>query len=142
MLPDTPLAARTLASQVPPAETLHAALTGHRSLLRSPNVLQILRVSRPSACTLAITLTGSLPLYPRPVIVRGQQCRDAFSDRCAQATQGPARIDRDLYRPFPQVNPGIVGLAGLEPAASSLSGIEGYALCGPAFPEVAGDREG
>jgi hypothetical protein len=37
---------------------------------------------------------------------------------------------------------GVVGLAGLEPAASSLSGIEGSALCGPAFPQVAGDRKG
>jgi hypothetical protein len=36
----------------------------------------------------------------------------------------------------------MVGLAGLEPAASSLSGIEGSALCGPAFPQVAGDRRG
>jgi hypothetical protein len=33
-----------------------------------------------------------------------------------------------------------VGLAGLEPAASSLSGIEGSALCGPPFPQVADDR--
>jgi hypothetical protein len=38
--------------------------------------------------------------------------------------------------------PDIVGLAGLEPAPSSLSGIEGSALCGPAFPQVAGDRKG
>ena len=35
-----------------------------------------------------------------------------------------------------------VGLAGLEPAASSLSGIEGSALCGPAFPQVARERQG
>src|SRR4029450_11727713 len=32
-------------AQTLPQETLHAVLTGHRSLLRSPNVLQILRVS-------------------------------------------------------------------------------------------------
>ena len=30
---------------------------------------------------------------------------------------------------FPQVNPGVVGLAGLEPAASSLSEIDGWAPC-------------
>jgi hypothetical protein len=35
-----------------------------------------------------------------------------------------------------------VGLAGLEPAASSLSGIEGSALCGPPFSQVAHDRKG
>jgi hypothetical protein len=32
---------------------------------------------------------------------------------------------------------GLVGLAGLEPAASSLSGIDGQALCYPAFPQFA-----
>ena len=36
-------------------------------------------------------------------------------------------------RPFPQVNPGVVGLAGLEPAASSLSEMDGRALRYPAF---------
>jgi hypothetical protein len=33
------------------------------------------------------------------------------------------RDQRDRRRAFPQVNPSVVGLAGLEPAASSLSGI-------------------
>ena len=35
----------------------------------------------------------------------------------------------------------LVGLPGLEPAASSLSGIEGSALCGPPFPQVVGERQ-
>src|SRR4029450_9715852 len=35
-----------------------------------------------------------------------------------------------------------VGLPGLEPGTSSLSGIEGSALCGPAFSQVAGERRG
>jgi hypothetical protein len=34
-----------------------------------------------------------------------------------------------------------VGLAGLEPAASSLSEIEGSALCGPAFSQVTTERQ-
>jgi hypothetical protein len=38
---------------------------------------------------------------------------------------------------FPLVTDRFVGLAGLEPAASSLSEIEGSALCYPAFPLVA-----
>ena len=38
------------------------------------------------------------------------------------------------------VSPGVVGLAGLEPAASSLSGIEGSALYGPPFPQVTAER--
>jgi hypothetical protein len=37
---------------------------------------------------------------------------------------------------------GVVGLAGLEPAASSLSAIEGSPLCNPAFLQVARDRKG
>jgi hypothetical protein len=36
----------------------------------------------------------------------------------------------------------LVGLAGLEPAASSLSGIEGLTLCGPAFSQVTVERQG
>jgi hypothetical protein len=43
------------------------------------------------------------------------------------------------------VSPGqgpVVGLAGLEPAASSLSAIEGSPLCNPAFSQVACDRRG
>jgi hypothetical protein len=35
-----------------------------------------------------------------------------------------------------QVNPGVVGLAGLEPAASSLSEIDSQAPCYPAFALV------
>jgi hypothetical protein len=45
-------------------------------------------------------------------------------------------------RAFPQLNVGVVGLAGLEPAASSLSAIEGPPLCKPAFSQVAADRQG
>ena len=37
---------------------------------------------------------------------------------------------------FPQFNRGVVGLAGLEPAASSLSEMDGRALCYPAFSLV------
>jgi hypothetical protein len=40
-------------------------------------------------------------------------------------------------RPLSQVRNGMVGLAGLEPAASSLSEIDGCALCYPAFPQLA-----
>ncbi len=36
----------------------------------------------------------------------------------------------------------VVGLGGLEPPTSSLSGIEGSALCGPAFSQVAAERQG
>jgi hypothetical protein len=67
---------------------------------------------------------------------------DAFWDRCAQALTEATAIEGDHRRAFPQVDPGVVGLAGLEPAASSLSAIKGSALCRPAFSQVAGDRRG
>jgi hypothetical protein len=41
-----------------------------------------------------------------------------------------------------QLKAGVVGLAGLEPAASSLSGIEGSALCGPAFSQITAEPQG
>jgi hypothetical protein len=53
----------------------------------------------------------------------------------------PAAVEGDNRRLLPQVRTGMVGLAGLEPAASSLSAIEGSPLCGPAFPQVAADRQ-
>jgi hypothetical protein len=43
---------------------------------------------------------------------------------------------------FPLVRAGLVGLGGGEPPTSSLSGIEGSALCGPAFPQVTAERQG
>jgi hypothetical protein len=43
---------------------------------------------------------------------------------------------------FSQFKAGVVGLASLEPAASSSSGIEGSALCRPAFPQVTAERQG
>jgi hypothetical protein len=45
-------------------------------------------------------------------------------------------------RVFPQLKASVVGLAGLEPAASSLSAIGGSPLCGAAFSQVAADRQG
>src|SRR5215218_1088633 len=54
----------------------------------------------------------------------------------------PAAVEGDDRRLLSQVRTNVVGLAGLEPAASSLSGIEGSALCGSAFSQVAGERQG
>src|SRR4030095_8813579 len=49
-------------------------------------------------------------------------------------------IEGDHRQAFPQVNCGVVGLAGLEPAASSLSEMDGRALCYPAFALVVRHR--
>jgi hypothetical protein len=54
---------------------------------------------------------------------------------------GVTAIEGDTGRAAPQVNSGVVGLAGLEPA-SSLSGIEGSALCARPFSQVARERQG
>ena len=54
----------------------------------------------------------------------------------------PSPITPTATAAFPLIRGGMVGLAGLEPAASSLSGIEGSALCGPAFPQVTLERQG
>ena len=53
-------------------------------------------------------------------------------NRMIQACPNP----NDDRPAFPLVRGRFVGLAGLEPAASSLSEIEGRALCYPAFPQV------
>ena len=50
---------------------------------------------------------------------------DAFSYRCAWRSTAAAHGQEKPLTTFPQLKTGIVGLAGLEPAASSLSGIEG-----------------
>jgi hypothetical protein len=49
---------------------------------------------------------------------------------------GAAAIEDCDERAFAQVNARVVGLAGLEPAASSLLEIDGPALCYPAFALV------
>src|SRR4029453_15645884 len=63
-------------------------------------------------------------------------------DRCAPQTEQNSYEQTPCLTAFQQVKASLVGLTGLEPAASSLSGIEGPALCGPAFPQVTGDRKG
>jgi len=58
---------------------------------------------------------------------RGPSRRRALPARCRQRC--------DLRR-------WLVGLPGLEPGTSSLSGIEGSALCGPPFSQVTQERQG
>ena len=84
-------------------------------------------------------------LFPRPTVLprpskAQQQCCNAFIDRCAGRSPSAVAIEKLTRRVFAQVKPGFVGLAGLEPAASSLSGLGGNALCGPAFPQVVSHR--
>ena len=81
--------------------------------------------------------TAYSSLYSRPVIVcdcsAGMRSETAVRRR---VTEQPRSTALNGWA-FPQVNPGVVGLAGLEPAASSLSEIDGWALCYLAFPQVA-----
>jgi hypothetical protein len=55
---------------------------------------------------------------------------------CGGDTREPPSIAVDYRRAFPQFKAGVVGLGGLEPPASSLSEIDGRALCYPGFPLV------
>jgi hypothetical protein len=74
-----------------------------------------------------------------PSAIAGKGC---ILDRCAPATHERSYERTPRLVAFPQVNAGVVGLAGLEPAASSLSAIVGSPLCNPAFLQVAADRQG
>jgi hypothetical protein len=60
---------------------------------------------------------------------------------CAGDGRHQPRSKETTRRPLSQVRNGMVGLAGLEPAASSLSEIEGSALCYPAFSQVVSIRK-
>src|SRR4030095_7699028 len=74
--------------------------------------------------------------YPQPKSSEdssaGMRSRTAVRRPRTEATA----IEGDHRQAFPQVNCGVVGLAGLEPAASSLSEMDGRALCYPAFALV------
>jgi hypothetical protein len=59
---------------------------------------------------------------------------------CQTSTE-PIAIGGDHREVFPQVNLGIVGLAGLEPAASSLSAKCREPLCYAPFSQVALNRK-
>ena len=59
------------------------------------------------------------------------------SDTAMRGRRSGATANNSYHqRAFPQLNAGVVGLAGLEPAPSSLSGIEGWAPCYPAFSQL------
>jgi hypothetical protein len=83
---------------------------------------------KPAACSRPELIPDSSTGMRSETAVRRRHCR--------------GRVEGDDSRVLPQVKAGVVGMAGLEPAASSLSAIEGSALCGPAFPQVVRDRQG
>jgi hypothetical protein len=68
--------------------------------------------------------------------------RDVFKHRYAEGDVQTTADERVGQRAFPQVNARLVGLAGLEPAPSSLSAITRLPLCNPAFLQVMRDRKG
>jgi hypothetical protein len=85
------------------------------------------------------------PYFPHSLVSpasKNTTNRDASSDRYAPTTQESSRDREDANRVFLQVKSRVVGLAGLEPAASSLSGIEGLSAVRPAFSQVAHERKG
>jgi hypothetical protein len=81
----------------------------------------------------ALRLTRNLPRAAVQGCVLGPLCA---------GPHGSNRHRRDHRRAFLQVRPSVVGLAGLEPAPSSLSAITRSPLCRPAFSQVVRDRRG
>jgi hypothetical protein len=74
-----------------------------------------------------------------PSAIAGKGC---VPDRCAPATHGRSYERTPRLVAFPQVNAGVVGLAGLEPAALTSSAIKVLPSCNPAFPQDAANRRG
>ena len=74
-------------------------------------------------------LDTALAAKPITPWTRARVRRDALSDPCAEAMRGSAANKGGLRQAFPQLRATVVGLAGLEPAASSLSEMDGRALC-------------
>jgi hypothetical protein len=72
-------------------------------------------------------------------------CRDLNGTGHADLIPDWDEVKRTNTRTVIAVSAGygvVVGLPGLEPGTSSLSATEGSALCGPPFPQVAGERHG
>ena len=95
---------------------------------------------RVAGCRWAVQLgretTAYSSLYSRPVNrlrLSAGMCSETAVRR--RVTEQPRSTAPNGWA-FPQVNPSVVGLAGLEPAASSLSEMDGRALCYPAFSLV------
>jgi hypothetical protein len=105
------------------------------STLRQTQAARMLQEDpAPSHTAYGMTAPAALHAQPKSPENSGVGMRSETAvHRCL--TEASA-IEGDHRQAFPQVNPGVVGLAGLEPAASSLSEIDGQALCYPAFSLV------
>jgi hypothetical protein len=79
----------------------------------------------PAPSHTAYVMAAPAALRAQPEIAREQRCGMRSETAVRRYLTEASAIEGDHRQVFPQVNPGVVGLAGLEPAASSLSGIEG-----------------
>jgi hypothetical protein len=118
------------------------------SLIRQPTSRTVpsrltLRPQQPAASALAITLDRAAC---RSTLDRnrlgGSNARMRSETAVRKQLLGAAAIENDHRRAFPQLNSGVVGLAGLEPAASSLSATWREPLCQAPFSQVTLDRSG
>src|SRR4029450_6954515 len=81
-------------------------------------------------------------LTARPEITREQRWgRCILIPPCAGDSREEPRLKETTGCAFPQLTPGVVGLAGRAPAPSSQAEMDGRALCYPAFPQLALIRE-
>ena len=67
--------------------------------------------------------------------VQAQRTRRTRRPRC-RPDRHTRRLSQAQGQAFPLVKASVVGLAGLQPAASSISEIDGQAPCYPAFPQA------
>jgi hypothetical protein len=134
------MAVRTPLAVAPRPRTVRIAVVHHSRSLRAqisaqPRWRSAVRTSRLEEPTQTFQVwRHSASTWPRQASAREvMRSATAVRGRCRRT----AAIGYDSGLAFPQVSPGVVGLAGLEPAPSSLSAIEGSPLCNPAFLQVA-----
>jgi hypothetical protein len=117
------------------------------SLIRQPTSRTVpsrltLRPQQPAASALAITLDRAACRSTLDRNRLGGSNARMRSETAVRKLLRAAAIENDHRRAFPQLNSGVVGLAGLEPAASSLSATWREPLCQAPFSQVTLDRSG
>ena len=117
------------------------------SLIRQPTSRTVptrltLRPQQPAASALAITLDRAACRSTLDRNRLGGSNARMRSETAVRKLLGAAAIENDHRRAFPQLNSGVVGMAGLEPAASSLSAKRREPMCGTPFLQVTPDRCG
>src|SRR4029453_18426833 len=108
----------------------------------SPNTSCIDAPGDPAPFHTVYRVAAPAALHAQPEIAREQRAGMRSETAVHRCLTEASAVEGDHWQAFPQLKAGVVGLAGLEPPASSLSAIGGSPLCDPASSQVAGDRKG